>query len=186
MSQFTITDCPLAGLKLVKRTCFEDVRGYLSRFFCAEDLKAAGWKKPVAQINHSYTLRKGTIRGLHFQYPPHAEAKFINCLRGSIWDIAIDLRAGSPTFLKSHAEVLSADNKHALLIPEGYAHGFQSLTEDVEVLYLLSHPYKKEAEGGVCFSDPALGIAWPLPATVVSERDKNHPPLTKDFRGLVL
>jgi dTDP-4-dehydrorhamnose 3,5-epimerase len=184
VTQFSITDLPLAHLKLVERSCVSDERGYFSRFFCAEELAKAGWKWSVAQINHSHTLRQGTIRGLHFQHAPHMEAKYVNCVRGAIWDIAVDLRAGSPTFLKWHAETLSADNKRALLVPEGCAHGFQSLTDDVEVLYLLSSPYESKAESGLRFSDPRLSISWPLPATVVSERDKGHPFLGEDFRGI--
>jgi dTDP-4-dehydrorhamnose 3,5-epimerase len=186
MNRFTVTDLPLEGLKLVERTCFHDERGYFSEFFCVQKLAAAGWTRPVAQINHSHTLKKGTIRGLHFQYPPYAEMKFVSCQRGSIWDIAVDLRCGSPTFLKWHAEILSADNKHALLIPEGFAHGFQSLEDNVEVFYVVSSPYASDAESGMRFSDSKLNISWPLPVTVISERDKSHPFLTEEFQGINL
>ena len=105
-----------------------DARGFLSRLFCAEELRAAGWTGPIAQINHTHTARKGTVRGMHFQYPPHAEMKLVSCLRGEVWDVAVDIRAGSQTFLRWHAEILSADNGRALLIPQGFAHGFQALT----------------------------------------------------------
>ena len=119
MSRFTISDLSLAGLKLITRQRLGDSRGFLSRLFCAEELAAAGWVKPVAQINHTYTAIRGTLRGMHFQRPPHAEMKLVSCLRGEVWDVAVDVRPGSPTFLCWHAERLSANNGQALLIPEG-------------------------------------------------------------------
>lgn len=113
MSRFTITDTPLAGLKLIERQLTGDVRGHLSRLFCRDELYAAGWMKPIAQINHSSTVRKGTVRGMHFQRPPYAEMKLVSCLRGAVWDVAIDIRSGSPTFLQWYAVQLSADNHQA-------------------------------------------------------------------------
>ncbi len=184
MSRFTITDLPLSGVKLVERQNLGDARGFFSRVFCAVELQDAGWRKPVAQINLTRTMQKGTVRGLHFQYPPCAEAKLVSCLHGEIWDVAVDLRAGSPTFLRWHGERLSAENRRALLIPEGFAHGFQTLTDDCELLYLHSAPYSPDAEGALHAGDPALGISWPLPITEMSERDKTHPYLTDDFTGL--
>jgi dTDP-4-dehydrorhamnose 3,5-epimerase len=139
----------------------------------------------VAQINHTGTRKKGTVRGMHFQYPPHAELKLVSCLRGHIWDVAVDLRAGSPTFLKWHAEELSAENGRAMLIPEGCAHGFQTLTNDVEMLYVHSAPYVTESEGGVRATDPLLAISWPMPIAEISERDANHPLLDSHFLGVV-
>jgi hypothetical protein len=115
MSRFTVTPLPLSGLNRIERQRLRDNRGYLTRIFCAQDLASIGWKKPIAQINHTYTAKCGTVRGLHFQYPPHTEMKLVNCLRGEVWDVAVDLRVGSPTFLQWHAEVLSADNGAALL-----------------------------------------------------------------------
>src|SRR5258708_5995830 len=120
---------PLAGLALIERARREDQRGFFSRLFCAEELRSAGFDSPVAQINQTLTLRRGAVRGLHFQYPPHAEIKFVSVLKGEVLDVAVDLRKGSKTFLQWHGEVLSADNRRSLLIPRGFAHGFQTLTE---------------------------------------------------------
>lgn len=186
MSRFTVVDLPLAGLKRVERQNLGDARGFLSRLFCAEELAAAGWTKPVAQINQTVTARRGTVRGMHFQNPPHAEMKLVTCLHGVIWDVAVDLRAGSPTFLRWHAEELSAANCRALLLPEGFAHGFQTLTDDCELLYLHSAPYAAAAESGLNASDPALAVAWPLAIAELSGRDAGHPLLGKDFTGLTL
>lgn len=184
MSRFTVTDLPLAGLKLVERQNLGDSRGFLSRMFCAEELASAGWAKPIAQINLTMTARKGTVRGMHFQHPPHAEMKLVNCLRGAVFDVAVDLRRDSPTFLKWHAQELSAENRRSLLIPEGFAHGFQALTEDCELLYFHSMPYASGSEGALNALDPALDIPWPLEITEMSDRDRGHPYLTSQFTGL--
>jgi dTDP-4-dehydrorhamnose 3,5-epimerase len=161
-----------------------DARGFLSRLFCAEELRAAGWTGPIAQINHAHTARKGTVRGMHFQYSPHAETKLISCLRGEIWDVAVDIRAGSPTFLRWHAEILSADNGRALLIPQGFAHGFQAISDDAELIYCHSAPYNVEAEGGLNPRDPKLAIAWPLPLGEMSTRDAQRSILDDRFAGV--
>jgi dTDP-4-dehydrorhamnose 3,5-epimerase len=184
LSRFTITDLPLPGLKLVERQNLGDARGFLSRMFCAEELALAGWKKPVSQINLTMTAKRGTVRGMHFQHPPHSEMKLVNCVRGSVFDVAVDLRANSPTFLQWHAEKLSAQNGRALLIPEGFAHGFQTLTDDCELLYLHSMPYVPSSEGALNAQDPALAVNWPLAITELSERDRLHPNLTEQFTGL--
>ena len=184
MNRFTLTDLPLAGLKRVTRLPMTDARGSFTRLFCVEAFAAAGWNKPIAQINHSYTAKRGTVRGMHFQYPPHAEMKLVICLRGEVWDVAVDLRQGSPTFLRWHAERLSAENGAALLIPEGFAHGFQTLTDAVELLYLHTHPYVPEAEGRIHPQEARLAIAWPLTITELSERDANAAPLPAEFAGI--
>lgn len=184
MKRFTVTELPLAGLKRLERQHLGDQRGFLARLFCAEDLATVGWVKPIVQINHTYTSRKGTVRGMHFQSPPQAEMKLVSCLRGEIWDVAVDLRAESPTFLRWHAECLSAANGFALLIPEGFAHGFQTLTDDVELLYCHSAAYAAHAEGGLNPSDPRLGIAWPQLITELSSRDARHALLNLDFEGV--
>ena len=163
MNRFLITEMPLSGLKLIERKKIGDSRGFLSRLFCMEELSAAGWVKPVAQINHTYTANKGTVRGMHFQREPHAEMKLVTCIRGEIFDVAMDVRAGSPTFLKWHGEILSADNCKALLIPEGFAHGFQTLTDDVELIYFHSAAYSPDAESGLNPNDRMLSIKWSLP-----------------------
>ena len=185
MSRFDFISTPLAGLLLVQRKAAEDHRGFLSRFYCAEEFRTAGITKNIAQINHTLTREKGAVRGLHFQYPPHAEAKLVSCLKGEILDVAVDLRCGSPTFLQWHGEILSAENRKSLLIPEGYAHGFQALTGDCELIYLHTAAYHPEAEGSLNVSDPRLNIAWPLPIGDLSERDRIHPFINPDFSGVV-
>lgn len=184
MSRFLVHDTPLTGLKLIERKPVGDARGFLSRLFCESDLAAAGWTCGIAQINHTLTRKQGAVRGMHFQRAPHAEMKLVCCLRGSVWDVAVDLRAGSPTFLRWHAEELSADNHCALLIPEGFAHGFQTLTADCELLYLHSAAYVPDAEGGLQPQDPALAIAWPLAISEISARDMQHALLTQAYTGL--
>ncbi|MFY8115720.1 MAG: dTDP-4-dehydrorhamnose 3,5-epimerase family protein, partial [Rhabdaerophilum sp.] len=134
MSRLALHPLPLDGLTRVDRQKLGDPRGFLARVFCAETLREAGWNRPVAQINHTYSAAQGTIRGMHFQHAPHAEMKLVTCLRGEIWDVALDLRPASPRYLHWHAEILSAENGRALLIPEGCAHGFQALSPDVEIL----------------------------------------------------
>lgn len=184
MSRFVRADLPLTGLKLIQRQRLGDQRGFLARMFCSEDLAEEGWTKPIAQINHSYTAKQGTVRGLHFQREPYAEMKLVSCIHGEVWDVAVDLRVDSPTFLHWHAEVLSADNGFAFLIPEGFAHGFQALTDDVELLYCHSAAYVAQAEGGLHPKDPCLGIAWPLDIAELSLRDAMHALITADFEGV--
>jgi dTDP-4-dehydrorhamnose 3,5-epimerase len=186
MSRFSSASLPLAGLKLVERQRLGDDRGFLSRMFCAEELAESGWQKPIAQISHTYTCQKGTVRGLHFQYYPHAEMKLVSVIRGELWDVAVDLREGSPTYLQWHGETLSAQNNRAMLIPEGFAHGFQAVTDDVEILYCHSAAYSEEAEGGLNPMDTKLNIKWPLPISRMSSRDQSHPFIDDEFTGLSL
>jgi len=184
MNRLTVTELPMAGLKRITRQRLGDNRGFLTRVFCAEELTAAGWVKPIIQINHTYTARKGTVRGMHFQYPPEAEMKLVTCIRGEVWDVAVDLRSDSPTFMHWHAEHLSVENGQALLIPEGFAHGFQALSDDVELLYAHTRPYAVNAEGGLNPIDSSLGITWPLEITEISDRDSRHPLITPEFKGV--
>jgi len=186
MSRFDFISTPLAGLMLLQRKAIEDHRGFLSRFYCAEEFREAGIDNPIAQINHTLTRKQGAVRGLHFQHPPHAEAKLVSCLKGEILDVAVDLRRDSPTFLHWYGEILSAENRKSLLIPEGYAHGFQTLTEDCELIYLHTAPYHSEAEGALNATDPKLNIVWPLPINDLSERDRSHPFISQEFQGIVL
>ncbi|ANE57785.1 dTDP-4-dehydrorhamnose 3,5-epimerase [Methylomonas sp. DH-1] len=186
MAQFEVIATPLAGLKLIRRRCSEDSRGYFSRFFCAAELNAAGFSAPVAQINQTLTRRCGTVRGLHFQAPPHAEIKLVSCLSGRIFDVAVDLRRGSSTFLHWFGVELSAQNRESLLIPQGFAHGFQTLADDCELLYLHSTAYAPAAEGALHALEPRVAIDWPLAITEMSERDRQHPNLTSDFQGIEL
>lgn len=184
MARFDFVPTPLVGLMLVQRQRLEDSRGFLSRFYCAEEFKTAGVLQPIAQINHTLTRSKGAVRGMHFQRPPHAETKLVSCLHGEIFDVAVDLRKNSPTFLRWHGVVLSAANQRSLLIPAGFAHGFQALTDDCELIYLHTAAYQPTAEGAVHANDPCLAIAWPLDITEMSDRDRTHPPLTAEFTGI--
>jgi dTDP-4-dehydrorhamnose 3,5-epimerase len=184
MSRFEIVDTPIAGLKMVERKPRSDDRGLLVRLFCAEELAPAGWSKPIAQINQTLTRREGAVRGLHFQSPPHAEMKLVSCIRGAVWDVAVDLRRGSPTFLKWFGTDLSAGNGRALLIPEGFAHGFQTLAADCGLLYFHTCAYHPGSEGGVHPEDPRPAIAWPRTITEMSARDRAHPLLPPAFEGI--
>lgn len=177
------TPLPVSGLVLVERTRRGDDRGYLERLFCADELVSAGWRKPVAQVNRTYTAARGTVRGLHFQHPPAAEMKLVICTRGEVFDVALDIRAGSPTLGEWHAERLSDGNGRALLIPEGFAHGFQALTDEVELLYLHTAMYAPGLEDGIHPEDPFAGVDWPLPVAGLSPRDSGRPFVTA-FEGV--
>jgi len=184
MGRLNIIDLPLSGLKVVERQRLGDHRGFLSRLFCADELATAGWNRPIAQSNHTFTARRGTVRGLHYQCPPHAEMKLVICLRGEVWDVAADVRAGSKTLLQWHAERLSAENGRALLIPEGFAHGFQALTDDVELVYFHSAAHSPSSEAGLNVRDERLGIDWPLPIVEQSARDAALAPAGPNFAGV--
>ena len=186
MSRFDFVSTPLNGLILVKRNISQDHRGFLSRFYCSDEFLNAGLNKPIVQINHTLTKYKGTIRGLHFQYPPFAETKIVSCMQGEIFDVAVDLRRDSPTYLRWHSVLLSSENRQSLLIPEGFAHGFQALTEDCELIYLHTAAYEPASEGALNVADPKLGITWPLVCIEISERDQNHRMIEQDFQGVVL
>ena len=185
MSRFNFTNLSLDGLKRVERQPIEDSRGSFVRIFCDNELKSIGWDKFIVQINLSHTKSKGMIRGLHFQRPPYAEKKLVSCTLGEVWDVAVDLRANSKTFLQWHAEILSGKNGYSLLIPEGFAHGFQALSDEVEMLYLHSEDYQPTSESGLNPNDPMLNIPWPLEVLDLSLRDKEHPFLNSEFTGMV-
>ncbi len=176
MSRFTRIPTAVTDLVVVERQRLGDERGFFSRFYCSEELADFGIGG-IAQINHTMTQAKGTIRGMHFQRAPHDEAKFVSCLAGAVFDVAVDLRPQSSTYLKWHGEVLSAENARSMMIPPGFAHGFQTLTENCELIYLHDKPYAPGAEGGVNALDPRVLIAWPLPVAQMSERDRNFPML---------
>jgi dTDP-4-dehydrorhamnose 3,5-epimerase len=184
MPRFTCTPTPIAGVITVEHQRIGDDRGFLARLFCAEELAPAGFALPIAQINHTLTESRGTLRGLHFQHPPVAEDKLVTCIRGAVFDVAVDLRAGSPTFLHWHGVELSASNNRALLIPQGCAHGFQAVQDGCELFYLHSRPYAPAAEAGLNPLDPRLAIRWPLPVSTISQRDAGHPLLDANFTGV--
>jgi dTDP-4-dehydrorhamnose 3,5-epimerase len=184
MNRFKVSDTPIDGLKVVERLRRTDERGFLTRLFDPEELAAAGWQGPAAQINHTLTVKSGAVRGMHFQRPPYAETKLVSCVRGRVLDVAVDLRTGSPTFLRWHAVELSEQNNLALLIPRGFAHGYQTLSADCELIYVHSAPYVADSEGALNAFDPRLAIRWPLPVTDVSDRDRGHPALRDEFKGI--
>ena len=168
---------PLQGAFVLRLERREDERGFFARSFCESDFRAHGLNPAVAQCNVSWNRRKGTLRGLHYQAKPHEEAKLVRCTRGAVWDVIVDLREGSPTRLRWHALELSADNRLALYVPEGFAHGFQTLQDDCEVLYQMAESYHADLARGVAWNDPRLGIAWPIAEPILSERDRSYAPL---------
>lgn len=184
MSEFDIKNLPLIGAQIITRKKLEDERGYLSRLFCTEELNKNNIFKKIKQINITLTKKKSTIRGLHYQMAPFAETKMVSCIRGEIFDVIVDLRQDSPTFLNSHSEILSYKNQKSLIIPEGFAHGFQSLDDDCEVLYFHTENYQSNFEKGVRYNDQKLMIKWPLQSNIVSNRDLNFPLILEKFRGL--
>ena len=175
---------PIDGLLVAESTPHTDPRGAFMRCFCHPTLQSTMGQRQIQQINHSRTEAVGAVRGMHFQQPPFAEMKLVRCLRGRVWDVAVDLRQDSSTFLQWHAEELSPTNNRMMLIPEGFAHGFQVLEPASELLYLHTAVYTSTAEGGVRFDDPAIGISWPLPAVDLSPRDQTHPLLNESFQGI--
>jgi dTDP-4-dehydrorhamnose 3,5-epimerase len=183
---FSTTLTAIQGVVAIKRHPRGDHRGFLTRLFCRDEFAPLGWVGGIAQINHTYTSTNGTIRGMHFQRPPRSENKLVICLRGTVCDVALDLRTGSPTFLQHHKEILSADNHKALLIPVGCAHGFQTLSDDVELIYLHSEKYSAPDEGGVSPFDKMLAIGWPRLVSAISDRDRLHPALKANYEGLRL
>jgi len=181
-----IVETSIPGVCVMESTTFEDNRGAFSRLFCARELQPVLEQRAVAQINHSMTHSVGAVRGLHYQRPPHAETKIVRCLKGRVFDVAVDLRQGSPTFLKWTAVELTPENHLAFVIPEGCAHGFQVLEADSELLYLHTAFYTPDAEGAVRFDDPRIGVNWPLAPTDLSARDLSHPHLEENFKGILL
>lgn len=181
--KLAVYDLALPGLKLIKRQPVADQRGFLQRLYCNEILRSSGLSEPLSQINLTLTRQRGAVRGMHYQRVPYAEDKVISCLRGCVFDVAVDLRKGSSTYLKWYAEILSPELNNSLLIPKGFAHGFQALADDCELLYFHTAAYAPQAEAGLSPVDPVLDIAWPLEITDMSERDRNHPLLTDKFEG---
>jgi dTDP-4-dehydrorhamnose 3,5-epimerase len=165
----------LAGAWLVDLKTMEDDRGFFARTFCAREFEKRGLKPAVAQINTSFNHSKGTLRGLHYQHPPAAEAKFLRCISGAVYDVIVDMRPDSPTFRQHFGVELSAANRRAIYVPEMFAHGYLALTDGAEVLYSASEFYTPGTEDGLRHDDPALGIDWPIPVTVISDKDASWP-----------
>lgn len=168
----------LADAVLIELRKFEDARGFFARTFCKEEFGAAGLVTEFVQTNHSHNVTKGTLRGMHFQKPPHGEVKLVRCVKGAIWDAIIDLRPDFPTFGKWEGFELTEENGRMLYVPVGFAHGFQTLTGDADVTYQVSYPYTPGVEGGARYNDPAFGIDWPLEVSTISDKDAAWPLVT--------
>ena len=173
----------LNGSFTIQLDPINDERGWFARYFCKKEFSTIGHEKEWVQMNHSFSLKKGTLRGMHFQKPPHSEVKLVRCIQGSVFDVIIDLRKDSPTFLKWVGTELSAENKLMMYIPEGFAHGFQTLEDNSGLLYMHTAYYSPEAESGLRYNDPQVNISWPLEISEISMRDNNHDLLEK-FNGL--
>ena len=182
--KFKFTSTHIKDLVVCCRELITHDLGTFARTFCSEEFMEVGLEKPIIQINQTLTRTKWSVRGLHFQRSPYAEIKITSCIKGAVFDVAVDIRRGSPTFLHWHGEVLSADNNKSLFIPEGFAHGFQTLTNDCEMLYLHTAPYMQHFEGGLHAKDPSLAIEWPFQILGMSNRDKSHPFINQDFDGI--
>lgn len=172
----------LAGAYLIEPEAISDGRGFFARSYCAKEFAGHGLNVSSVQCNISYNKKRGTLRGMHFQRQPNAEAKLVRCTAGAIYDVIIDMRKDSPTFSRWVGYELTASNHTALYIPEGFAHGFQTLVDDSEVLYQMFNFFAPESAGGVRWDDPAFNIAWPVESPVMSDKDRSYP----DFDGFVL
>lgn len=175
---------PLSGVYTIDLNLLSDERGSFARTFCKDEFSKIGFTKEFVQFNQSWNTKQGTIRGMHYQIPPFQEVKLIRCIRGAIYDVIIDIRKDSPTFLQHFAIELSEENNTMLLIPEGFAHGFQTLKDNTQLLYHHTEYYKPNSEAGLRFDDIAININWKLPVSVISERDQNHPLITPNFKGI--
>ncbi|MDY7000426.1 MAG: dTDP-4-dehydrorhamnose 3,5-epimerase [Thermodesulfobacteriota bacterium] len=177
-------ETPLKGAYVVEPEPFFDARGGFARIFCQKELAGAGLGCDIVQANRSVNAKAGCVRGLHYQSPPKAETKMVTCIRGAVRDVIVDLRRGSSTFLQWFGKTLTAENMLLIYAPAGFAHGFQTLEDNSELLYLHTEFYSPDHEDGIRHDDPLLGIDWPLEPTGVSDRDRSHPLLTADFKGI--
>lgn len=178
------TPTPLEGSYLIELQPYQDNRGWFARFYCKNEFRQIGHEKEWVQLNHSVTFKKGAIRGMHFQKDPFKEIKMVRCTSGNVFDVIIDLRKNSRTFLHWFGVELSAFNKRMIYIPEGFAHGFQCLSDNCELIYHHTEFYTPNAEAGIRYNDPLIKMEWPLPITELSPRDESHPYLTENFKGI--
>lgn len=176
----------LSGAYVVETEPFTDHRGLFARTYCKEEFSTIGHSAEFVQFNHSRTISRGAIRGLHYQVPPASEIKLIRCIRGSVFDVIVDIRSDSSTFLQYESVELSASNMKMIYVPEGFAHGFQTLEADTELIYHHTSFYNRDLEGALRYNDPSLGIKWPLEPTDLSEKDKSHPLINQQFKGIAL
>lgn len=179
-----VNETSLKGSYVLTLEPIEDERGWFARTYCKNNFLAIGHTKEWVQMNHSFTKQMGTIRGMHYQRPPYGEIKLVRCIAGSVFDVIIDLRSNSETFLQCFGIELSATNKKMIYIPEGFAHGFQTLSNDAELIYHHSQFYLPGVEAGIKYDEPAIIINWPLEITSISERDNSHPFIDANFKGL--
>lgn len=180
--EFIHTD--IAGLYIITPAKTADERGVFARTYCKTEFNEIGFNKTFVQFNHSINPEKGTLRGMHFQQPPFAETKLIRCVQGAVYDVALDLRKDSLTFGKWFAAELSEENMYSILIPEGFAHGFQTLRDHSALIYHHTEFYTRGADSGIRYDDPAFYIEWKLPVTRISDKDKNYALLDNNFKGL--
>ncbi len=179
------TEINLKGAFIIDLKIFSDERGWFGRTYCKDEFKAVGLEQEWVQMNHSFSSKKGTIRGMHFQHPPYQEIKMVRCIAGSVYDVIVDIRKDSPTFLQHIGVELSAANKKMIYIPAGFAHGFQTLSNDAELIYHHSAFYTPHAEAGLLYNETLLSIHWPLAVTEISDRDSTHSQLNKEtFKGI--
>lgn len=183
---FRFEDTCISGLKVIHRTLRQDHRGSFERVFCEQDLEQVLGERRILQINRSCNKETGITRGLHFQFPPFAEAKIVTCITGEIFDVAVDIRHSSKTFLHWFGITLSERCRRSIFIPEGFAHGFQVLEPNSQVLYLHTAPYSANHQGIIQILDPLVSIKWPIPVASQSERDKAQPVLDQSFDGIHL
>lgn len=174
----------IEGLYIIHVKKQEDDRGLFTRTFCKKEFEEINFDKEFVQFNHSFNKHKGTLRGMHFQKAPFKETKLIRCVQGSVYDVAVDIRKNSPTFLQHFALELSEENMVSILIPEGFAHGFQTMEDNSSLVYHHTEYYKPEAEAGLRFSDPALNITWKIAAGAMSDKDKSYQLIDKNFKGI--
>lgn len=179
-----ILSTPITDLMVVETVPYMDDRGAFSRIYCEHDLSAVIGSRRIVQINFSRTTTRGAVRGLHFQRPPCAEMKIVRCIKGKVWDVAVDLRYNSSTYLQWHAEELTPTNARMMVIPEGFAHGFQVIQPDSELIYLHTNFYTPKSEGGLRHDDVKIAIEWPIAVTDLSNRDANHPLIDSSFQGI--
>jgi dTDP-4-dehydrorhamnose 3,5-epimerase len=175
---------PVNGAFIIEPEPFKDTRGQFARIFCKEEFKDIRFSEEIAQINHSINVKKGALRGMHYQNPPQAETRIVKCIRGKVFDVIIDVRKNSSTFLIWHGEILSAENVRMMYIPKGFAHGFQVLDPNSELIYFHSGYYDPSLEAAIRYCDPKIGIKWPLNVSEISEKDASHPLIDNDFEGI--
>lgn len=180
------TETKLHGAFVIDPEPFSDERGLFMRTYCKKEFEKAGISTEFVQFNQSVNKMKGTLRGMHYQYPPHAEVKLIRCIQGAVFDVIVDLRRFSPTFLQWFGIELSSDNLKMLSVPPGIAHGFQTLEDNSQLLYHHSSYYTPSAEAGLNYNDSRIGIRWPLPVLMISEKDKNYASLDLTYNGITL